>query len=109
MLILRQGGNAPIVLDFNTDISGVSEISVSLHNAYTELAHWDKPDMEISGSSVTLPVTEAASLRWQTGLATLSCKLLDEDGAIIFYDDVPSRIVETWDKTHLTGGGVDGN
>lgn len=103
MITINQGGNTPIILTFDADITA-PKFEASLHHpSVDEIKHWSKDDIEVEGVVVQLPLTEEETLNFPSGHGfILSVKLLDEDGDVIFYDDEPVEISFRSDKTPMT-------
>lgn len=103
-MVINQGGNAPIILEFDTDIeSCCDKISVLLAKIDgSQIDHWSKNDVEIDEKFLTIPLEEQKTILYPAGLAYLSVKVLDTDGNIVFYNDILCHIANKRDKTPLT-------
>lgn len=104
MITINQGGNAPIELQFDIDIENTAvKLSALLYKKDWEIKRWSISDIDISGNTVILPMTEEETLDYPSGKAKLSVKILDNDSNIIFYDEIDCIIIEHTDKTPLIG------
>lgn len=103
-IVINQGGNTPIVLEFDTDIeSCCDKVSIFLAKADgSQIDHWSKSDVEIDGNVLTIPLYEQRTILYPAGLAYLCVKILDTDGIIVFYNDIICSIANRHDKTLLT-------
>ena len=89
MIKLIRGGNAPIKMTFDIDMSSLSEIDAVL-GMYL---HWTKDDMVVEGRTITIPVSQEESLRLPI-ISELIFKIkgLDEDGAVRIFENIPVSV-----------------
>ena len=111
--MIIQGSNNPLVIQFDTNISDIPTLVVSLWSNLKGLDHsplitWNKSDMDISGSTAVCPVSESQTSGFPGTDLILEAKGLDGDGNTIFWDEYKVDLKRRRDRIiHLTqtGGG----
>ena len=100
--MIIQGGNAPIVLTFNEDISKTREIYALLYTKDRELKSWKKSDLQVRSNEVTLPLTEAETAGFPEGKAFLEVKWLDLAFDVQHAKTMTLYVAQKQDKRLLT-------
>lgn len=111
--MIIQGSNNPIVIKFDTDVSTIPRLIVSLwcdmpgfQNKPVKI--WQNTDMTIDGDIAVCPITEAETRILPTSVLVLEAKGLDGEGNTIFWGQYKIDILHRRDKIislMQTGGG----
>lgn len=101
--MIIQGSNAPIIIDFNEDLSIVKDMSIVLYNRQKELKHWEFSDLIMNDKQIICELTQEETLNFIPGSASLEIKWMEEDQLIQFCTVVSVTIVERRDS-YILGG-----
>jgi hypothetical protein len=97
--MIIQGTNRPIVLKFDQDVSGLSDLIVTIWDRKgTLIKEYKTADLTIVGDTVSCPLTEAESAALPLYSVTLEAKGLD-DGETVFWDKLTVNVVRRNDKS----------
>ena len=99
-MAIFQGGNAPIIAEFDEDMTNVPGISCGLYVYGTEQKHWEKDDAVIDGNIVSFPMTQEESAAFTPGQCEICIKTYASDGSVIMYAVERDCIVERDDREH---------
>lgn len=109
--MIVQGTNRPIELEYDSNMAGISAFHATLYaghaetdawQGYTVLHEWDKGDVTISGTKIRLPLSEAETATYPSGVVTLDIKWV-EDGMTNFADSVKMWVAARGDRGALFG------
>lgn len=96
--MLYQGGNSPIFLDFDENIT-TTNMSVSLFdNTGKTIKKWIHSDISISGKRATLTLTQQDTAAFPVGTIILEAKWLDADGVVQLSEPVELTVEKRYDK-----------
>lgn len=102
--MIIQGGNTPIVIQFNEDMSGVAKFHAALYAGNADspnvIKTWNKANAVFDGAEVSLPISEAQSAAMPSGTAMLDVKW-SENGNIVFAETMKVVILARGDKDTL--------
>ena len=99
MMYIAQGSNAPITMTFPESVADAADIHAGLYRTDgTQVMHWTKTDMTISGAEASIPLTQQETVALAIGPAVFEVKVLDSDGDVILYEQIPTTILERFDK-----------
>lgn len=96
-----QGSNAPIEIEFDEDVSGLTSLIVSLWNPKNIIEpaiSWDMEDMTISGANASCPITQAQTAALPVGHMILEAKGVNGEGTIVIWDRVVINIAPRFDR-----------
>lgn len=88
--MIIQGSDHPLVIEFDQDVSGCTELLVTLWagSGSEPVARWRKSEMTVDGSTAICPLSESVTSGLKSISATVEVKGLDEDGTTIFWDEM---------------------
>lgn len=98
-----KGQNTPLTIVMNEAVTA-TKLHALLYGVGGELKHWDESSAQIEGNVIRLPLTEAETIQFKAGRASLEVKLLDTDGIVQFFDVFQLKIEDRKDE-HVLGGG----
>lgn len=92
--MIIQGSNNPLVVQFDTDVSDMPVLIVTLWvdkenkcEQYSEkIKQWNKSDMTVQADTVICPITEEETKNISARYLVLEAKGLDSNGNTIFWD-----------------------
>ena len=102
-----QGSNAPIILEFDIDVSSITDFSAILIPKYglkldksnvPILKKWNLEDIEIDQQALILPLTQEETLEFPAKPCYLDCKFI-LDSNIEFIDSCLIEIYKSADST----------
>ena len=96
-----KGGNTPITITFDEDVSALNSLIVSLwnpRNNITPIKVWHKADLLIDGAVVDCPFSESESAALPDNSLVLEAKGLDSGGNVVLFDRVPLSVTDRYDK-----------
>lgn len=96
-----QGSNAPIEIEFDEDVSGLTSLIVSLWNPKNIIEpaiSWEKTDMTISGANASCPITQAQTAALPVGHMILEAKGVNGDGVTVIWDRVVINVAPRYDR-----------
>lgn len=103
--MIIQGSNKPIIVELDTDLTNVKDLSVCLQTTgvarHNIVRRWGLHDVTIIANVISIPVSQAESVRYPEGEAVIlvKCTL---DGVTEFFDEFPVTIRKWGDNTILT-------
>lgn len=109
--MIIQGSNNPLVIKFDTDISTIPRLVVTLWadmpgHTTAPLLQWENEDMTIDGDTAVCPITEEQTRSLPANVLVLEAKGLDEYGNTMFWDEYKVDIKRRRDRViYLTQGG----
>lgn len=104
MEVIIQGDNKPILIEFDEPVLNIEQFSAILSYESHEYKKWDENDIEINDTSISLPLSQAETLRITSRYADLEIKFLAND-EIEFFDIIRFEIVSRRDKRVFQIGG----
>ena len=98
--MLIQGTNIPIKITLDTDAGSYRDIIATLWIQSKQVKKWQKKegDMEISGTTVSLPLDEDETRGFKKGKAKLLVKGLNFYNEIVFWDEAEIDVVGRDDR-----------
>ena len=78
-ILIIQGTNKPILIDFGQDMSWLKQIEVGLYVGTNELATWDIDSVKIKEGIVECPQSQEQTVSYQTGNCKILVKWLGQD------------------------------
>ena len=99
-----QGSNNPLVIKFNANVEGLTELVVSLWDKSKNvdngrfLRSWRKADMTISGDTAVIPMTEQFTQSLPPTSIFVLAKGLNEEGETVFWDEYVLPVKARLDK-----------
>ena len=101
--MIIQGSNNPLVIQFDTSVSDMPKLVVTLWNdeagyPYKPLKSWDETQMTIDDDTVVCPLDEAETKEYPNGRLIIEAKGLDSDMNTIFWDQYPLKVKERRDR-----------
>lgn len=102
MLKIYQGGNSPIKIRFTEDASSFTYISAGLYSGNVmdkgeEMKRWDKANMTIASTDVSLPMTQSESKAFKKGKAILLVKYRKSTNPVVIIKEIEAEIVARYD------------
>jgi len=87
-------------MEFPTDVeTPLIDIFAGLYRTDgTVIMTWTKADMTVSGYEAQIPLSQSETMALVAGNAVFEVKLMDHTEAIILFEQIPTVIVERFDK-----------
>lgn len=101
--MIIQSSNKPIILDFSEDIEGITIRATLWDEKNVLLKQWTNNEMQIDGTTATLPLTQEETGKWEGEHVKLEVKWLDKDGITEFAE---TEILLIDNKNDITPMGV---
>lgn len=93
-----QGGNAPIILIFDEDMTAYKSISIGLYKPDGEnVKQWTMDELIFDNTRIVCPLDPDETKDFYTTLV-LSVKVMSEDGKIFFYKELPLVVSKRMDR-----------
>ena len=96
--MLIQGTNIPIQITFDSDVSTFKDIVATLWIQGKQVKKWEKKDMTIASTVITLPLDEDETRKFKKGKATLEIKGLNSTNQTVFWEEATIEIADRRDK-----------
>lgn len=96
--MLIQGTNIPIQITFDSDVSTFKKIVATLWQQGKKIKKWEKSDMTVSGTVITLPLDEDETKRFKKGKASLEIKGLNALDQTVFWEEATVEIADRKDR-----------
>lgn len=99
-MVIIQGSNNPIVVNFDRDISQCPSVEVGLYlpkaHGYLTLKEWHKADISFNENEayIELPLSQEETLSFPSGKISLEIKALDSDNSVVVFDTILGRVEE---------------
>jgi hypothetical protein len=106
-ILIIQGTNKPILIDFGQDMSWLKQIEIGLYVSSNELTTWDINSVKIREGIVECPQTQEQTINYRTGNCVILVKWIGQDGYTQFAQKINDIIVE-WDNKNIMGETQDG-
>lgn len=101
-LVIFQGGNDPVMLQFPEDVSGYPDIHIILIDPGKEIwKHWEKTDLTFDsgdGSVVYAPLDQGETMSFPVTTLTLQARAYDTNGSVHNYSKLQYRVIERNDR-----------
>lgn len=103
-MVICQGSNLPLIIEFPEDMSEIQKLSILLYTKEKEsrtLKEWTQSTVTIEGNTITAELTQKETNGFPAGACYLEAKWIDKNGYTCFSEVESISVVYRHNKTIL--------